>query len=429
MYAHAGIRAVMGHATWLVLFFAVVGCDSKVKDAGAPPAPMVTVSNPTERQVVQFEYATGRVEAVESIDVRSRVSGHLVKIHFRPGTEVAAGAPLFEIDPEPFKADLAKAEAELIKSQAEVPVSEALVARDEARLIRATADFRRAETMRPTNAISVEEFDKARADMLEAQAFLKGAKAKVDADKAKVEADKANVRAAKLNLDFCSIRAPVAGRVGDTLVTQGNLVTGGPTGATLLTTEVSVDPMYVAFDVDENTLQRIQKAEREGRITGLRVAGEIPAEMGLSIHGVDYPLKGTIKFVNNQVDAKTGTIRMKAEFANPKPPTGARVLSPGMFARIRIPIGTARKAMVVPDSAILSDQGVTYLLAVDAQNKAVRLDVETGPAENGQRVIESARTPGEANGRALRADEKIIVSGLQRVRAGMVVDPKPPASK
>jgi len=404
-----------------------VGCERKTGQTDATPAPMVAVASPVERSVTRYEYATGRVEAPETVEIRARVSGHLVKVPFTPGAEVQAGTPLFEIDPEPFKADLAKAEAELARATAEIPMSEAAVAREEARLVRTTADFRRAQSMRPTNAISQEEFDKARADMLEAEAVLKGAKAKVEADRAKVEAEKAKVRSEKLNLDFCSVRSPIDGRTGDVLADVGNLVTGGLGSTTLLTTVVSVDPMYAAFDMDENTLQRLQKAEREGQLRGARVDGEFPAEIGLAVHGTEFPLKGAVKFVNNQIDPKTGTIRGKVLVANPKPDNGKRMLAPGMFARVRIPIGQPRQALLLPESAILSDQGVAYVLAVDAQNKAVRLDIEGGSVVDGYRVIESVRVPGETQARAVRADERFIVSGLQRVRAGMIVDPKPAA--
>jgi RND family efflux transporter MFP subunit len=428
MIGRTATRRLPAVVTLAAAFFTLSACDRKdATTTEAPKPPMVTVATPVEREVVQHEFATGRVEAPEDVEIRARVSGHLVKAGFQPGTEVKAGDVLFEIDPEPYKADLAKAEADQARATAEVPMAEAAVARSEANLVRAAADLKRSAQMLRTNAISQEEYDKSRADHLEAQAAVNGSKAKVEADKAQVEAAKAKARSAKLDLDFCTIRAPIGGRVGDRLVDQGNLVAGGVGATTLLTTIVSVDPMSVSFDMDENTLQRLQKAEREGRIVGGRVAGEIPAEMGVAVHGTDYPLKGAIKFVNNRVDAKTGTIRIKAEFANPMPQKGARVLAPGMFAHVRVPIGQARKALLIPDAAILSDQGVTYALALGDQNKATRLDVEGGSVVDGYRVIESVRGPGETKWRPVRPDEKFIVSGLQRVRADMPVDPKPAA--
>jgi membrane fusion protein, multidrug efflux system len=416
---------------WITAMFVLQlsGCHNKSADSAPTAAPMVAIAPAVERDVTQYEFFTGRVEAPEEVEIRARVSGYLKKIFFKPGVEIQANLPLFEIDQEPFKADLAKAEADLAKSVAEVPMIEAGVARAEAQLVRAKADFKRSEKMLATNAVSPEEFDKSRADMLEAEAIVKADKARVEASKAKVEGDKAKVRAERLNLGYCSINAPISGRIGDTLVTEGNLISGGTSSTTLLTTLFSVDPMFATFDVDENTLQRIQKVEREGRVELGRSAGEIPAEMGLAIHETEYPNKGTIKFVNNQVDSKTGTIRVKAEFANAKPPTGTRLLAPGMFARIRIPIGKAQKAMLIPDAAVLSDQGVSYALVVDKQNKAARLDLEPGAVVNGFRVVNSVHAPGDTKSRPVNADDRFIVSGLQRVRAGMVVDPKTAASK
>ncbi len=413
----------------VLVILPVSGCKSKGTESAPPAAPMVVFAPAVEREVTQYELFTGRVESPQQVEIHARVSGYLKKIFFKPGVEVKADSPLFEIDQEPYKAGLAKAEADLAKSIAEIPMSEAGVARAEARLIRAKADFKRSEKMAATNATSQEEFDKARADMLEAEAVVKADKAKVESDKAQVEAEKAKVQGERLKLGYCSINAPISGRIGDTLVTEGNLIAGGTASTTMLATLFSVDPMFVAFAVDENTLQRLHKVAREGRVELGTVEGEIPAEMGLSIHGAEYPGKGTIKFVNNQVDAKTGTIRVKAEFTNAKPPTGARLMAPGMFARIRIPIGKAQKAMLIPDTAVLSDQGVSYALIVDSQNKAARLDLEPGMVVDGFRVINSVRASGETKSRPVRADDRFIVTGLQRVRAGMVVDAKPAASK
>jgi multidrug efflux system membrane fusion protein len=352
------------------------------------------------------------------------VSGELLKIHFAPGAEVAKDAPLFEIDPEPFKAELAKSEAELMRADADRVVSEAAIKGFEARVITATADYDRADKAFKGGAGSKEDLDKTRGSMLEAEAGVNSGKAKIEAAKAAVESARAKVRGDKLNLGYCTIRAPIAGRIGDKLVAEGNLIAGGVGAATLLTTLISTDPMSVAFDVDENTLQRIQKAEREGRIEGATPGTVIPAEMGLAVHGPEYPLRGTINFVNNQVDPKTGTIRIKADFPNPKHMIGRRLLTAGMFARVRIPIGKAKTATLVPESAILSDQGVKYILTVDGENKAVRLDLEAGVQDGGLRVVEAVKPPG-GEPRPLRPDERVIVSGLQRVRPGMAVDPKP----
>jgi RND family efflux transporter MFP subunit len=237
-----------------------------------------------------------------------------------------------------------------------------------------------------------------------------------------VLAAKAKVSGEKLNLEWSKIYAPIGGTIGDRLVDVGNLVTGGQASTTLLTTIVAVDPMDVSFDLDENTLQRLEQAVRDGRI---KVdAGNIPVEMGLPIHNSGYPLKGNIKFFNNQVDPKTGTIRVKAEFPNPKPPVGNRVLVPGMFVRLRVPIGDPRKELLVPESALGTDQGRRFLYTVNDKNVAIRLEATIGALQDGLRVIQDVQVPGDPKPRALRPDERVIVNGLLRVRAGITVDPK-----
>lgn len=407
---------------------AAAGCGGNTPTTPELPTPVVTVAPPVRKEVAQYEHFTGRVEGVERIEVRARVSGELVKIYFTPGAEVAKDAPLFEIDPEPFKAEVLKSDAELLKAQADLLVSDAAIKGYEARVVTTTADFDRADKTFKGGAGSKEDVDRALGSKLESEAAVKSGKAKIEANKAAIEAAKAKVKSDKLNLGYCTIKAPIAGRIGDKLVNEGNLIAGGTGASTLLTTLISTDPMYVTFDVDENTLQRLQKAEREGRIVSGRVNGEIPAEMGLAVDGSAYPGHGTIKFVNNQVDTKTGTIRLKAEFANPKPKAGTRVLTAGMFARVRVPVGKAREATLVPDSAVLSDQGVKYILVVEGENKAARLDLVPGVLDGALRVVEAVKTPG-GEPRPLRPDERVIVTGLQRVRPGMVVDPKPAAGR
>src|SRR5581483_9842332 len=203
---------------------------------------------------------------------------------------------------------------------------------------------------------SATERDKSKGDFDEAGATVRSATAKIKVAKAKIDEAKAAVKTAELNLGYCTIDAPITGVVGDRMVTEGNLITGGVGNTTLLTTIVAVEKMDVAFDVDEHTLQRIQLAVREGKIKA-PAPGEIPAEAGLAVHGAGYPLKGKINFEDNRVDPKTGTIRMKARFDNPKPATGERLLAAGMYARIRVPIGEPVRATLVPEAALGSDQG------------------------------------------------------------------------
>ena len=387
---------------WVILglLLAMTGCKGKVAESQAMPAPLVTTMAPVEKMVVQYEEFRGRTEATESVEVRAKVSGYLKKIHFTPGAELKEGDLLFDIDPEPFKADLAKAEADELAAKA--------------RLQQLTAEVARLERGRATGAVTPDEFEKAVGGKAEADATLKGSKARVET--------------AKLNLGYAQIKSPLNGRIGDKLVSEGNLIAGGQGTTTLLTTIVSVDPMDVAYDIDENTLQRIQLALREGRLK-LAKPGEVPVEMGLAIHGNQYPLKGVLKFINNTIDAKTGSIRLKAQFLNPKGENSeVRQLTPGMAARVRLPMGEPAKKWLIPDSAIGSDQGNKFLFVV-VEGKAVRLEATLGAQADGMRVIESVQGIGEKTPRPLGAGDVVIINGLQRVRPGAPVEVIAPAKK
>jgi multidrug efflux system membrane fusion protein len=379
-----------------LLFTALLaaGCQQGPGQESLPP-PEVTVAPPTQEELIDYERFTGRMAPVEQVEIRARVSGYLNKIEFKAGSEVQKGEPLFQIDPRIYQDALARAEADVEKA--------------DARVVRLTADVDRARNLLTKNGISREDYDKAVGDLAEGKAYVKYAKAQVTS--------------AKLDVGFTKIEAPLSGLIGDWLITEGNLVTGGQGNTTLLTTIVAVDPMDAVFDLDENTLQLLQKDVREGRIK-VKAEGGIPVEMGLSVDGSAYPFKGTVNFVNNQVDPKTGTIKVKARFPNPKPAVGSRPLTAGAFARIRAPIGEPRKVLTVPESALGLDQGNRYLYLVDDKNTAVRLDVEQGSLENGRREIVGVKGSGDANFRPLRPDERVIVKGLQRVRPGMTVDPQ-----
>jgi RND family efflux transporter MFP subunit len=406
-----------------VLLAAGCGGEGKKSPAKAEmPPPWVTVDHPVSKPIRRYETATGRVEPVEQVEIRARVNGYLTEIHFKPGQEIEAGKPMFLIDPEPYKADLAKAKAILATAQADLATSNADLVRAEARLAFTKNEYDRFRVA--GSGASTSEVDKAKSNLDEADAATKAAKARIQVSEAKIEDARADVRNAELNLGFCSINAPISGICGDTLVTKGNLVTGGTTNATQLTTIVSADVMDIGFDLDENTYQRIQRAVRDGSIK-TQAAGAVPAEAGLAIDGTAYPLKGFINFLDNKLDPKTGTLHIKARFDNPKPPTGQRLLAAGMYARIRVPMGEPVERMLLPDSAISSDQGIPFLYLVGSGNKAIRCDAATAQLEGGYRVVESIRVPGEANPRPLTTEDTVVVTGLQRVRDGLVVDPKP----
>jgi RND family efflux transporter MFP subunit len=378
-----------------VLSLPAAGCDSHAEAAKAEmPTPMVSVATPTPRTVTHYERFTGRAVPPEQVEIRAKVSGYLKKISFQPGTEVKKGDPLFEIDPEPF--------------QDEVAFVEAAMARDKALINRLTLEVNRDAKLVPSGAVSQEDYDKVIGSKLEAEATLKG--------------DQAKLASSNLNLGYTKIAAPIDGRIGDKLVTEGNLIAAN---LTLLTTLVAVERVHVLFDMDENTLERIRRQVREGKLK-LAKAGEIPCEVGLAIHGADYPVKGFIFFVDNKVDPKTGTIHTKAEFKNPLD-SGFRLFSAGMFARVRVPLGDPVASLLVPEKAFGSDQGTPFLYSVGQDNKATRLKAVVGSLEGDMRVVLSVQAAGDKEPRPLRSDERIVVTGLQRVRPGMAVDPKPAA--
>jgi len=370
------------------------GCKNGPAKESLPP-PEVTVATPVQKELIDYERFTGRTDPIEQVEIRARVSGYLTKIDFKPGADVKKDQPLFEIDPRPYKADLDRAEGQVALAKAKVD--------------RLNRDYQRNEPLFRNGTIAPAEWDKIVGDRDESLGALKAANS--------------NVEGYKLSLQFTKIAAPFDGQIGDWLVTEGNLVSGGQGNTTLLTTIVMVDPMDAVFDLDENTLQRLQKDVREGRIK-LKVEGEIPVEMGLNVDGSAFPFKGTVNFVNNRVDPKTGTIKVKARFPNPKPSVGSRPLTAGVFARIRVPIGEPRKGLMVPESALGTDQGNRYLYVVDGGSTAVRLEVKPGALEDGWREIEGVKVPADADFRTLRLDEQVIVKGIQRVRPGMTVDAK-----
>jgi RND family efflux transporter MFP subunit len=398
-------------ATSLALL-AGAGCTHGPEAAGAKPT-VVRVVPVAERDITDYAVFTGRTAAVQNVDVRSRVTGYLDKIDFNPGDEVKKDQRLFKIDPRPYQ-------AEYDKTAGQVKLAEA-------RLKLNVAEYNRSLAIsRTPGAISQEDLDKGLAARDEAQAA--------------VAAAKANSGSAALNLKFTDVLSPIDGIVGRNLLTIGNLVNAD---STLLTTIVALDPMYGYFDVDEGTLLRVRELIREGKIKAAK-QGEIPVELGLANEGDRYPHAGTVDFVNTQLDSSTGTIQLRGVFANPKPEGNVpRLLTPGMFVRIRVPIGAAHGALLVPQAAIGRDQGRKYLLVLGPKNVVEYRPVELGAEQpGGLQVIEPikmvkaedgshAAGPGDQGEPSLKAGESVIVGGLQRVRPGLTVEPKAaePAAK
>ncbi len=337
-----------------------------------PELPPIPVGKPIVREVTDYADFTGRTNAVESVDIRARVSGYLVKMPFKEGAEVKKDEMLFEIDPRPYQAQYDQAVGQVNLYKAQLELAQANYARDK-------------EVAKTPGAVSVQQLDQD--------------KAAVDEANAAVKAFEASLEVYKLNLSFTKVLSPIDGQVSRYYLTIGNLVVQDQT---LLTTVVSLDPMYVYCDVDEGTLLRVRRAINEGTIQRYQ-EGKIPIYMALQGEN-GYPHEGTVDFVNNQVNPSTGSITVRGEFANPKPKNGVRLFSPGMFVRVRLPIGKPHQAILVIDRAIGSDQDLKYVYVVNAKNKVERRDVVTGALEpDGRRVIT----------KGLKPDEWVVVGGLQ----------------
>lgn len=361
---------------------ALAGCERAQPRLAAPKPQVVIFSQPVSDYVTDYEDFTGRTEAVFTVEIRARVSGYLDKVNFKDGDEVKEGDLLFEIDPRPYKAELNRMEAS--------------VAQSEARRKRLDADFRRASNLYNRGNVSREDFDKVAGDHSEAEAAVGVARAIFDL--------------AKLNITFTRITAPISGRLSRRLVDPGNLVKADETS---LTTIVSLDPLYVYFDVDERTMLRYRRLVNEGKVKSRTVA-EVPILIGLSDEE-GFPHKGVIDFSDNKVDPGTGTLRVRAKLDNPKP----RVFSPGLFTRVRLPVGAPRKSLMIAEQAIGTDQGRKFLYLVNDKNEVVYRPVKVGKLDSGMRVIENGLAPGD----------RVVVTGLQRIRPGAKVDPKPEETK
>ncbi|SDQ34685.1 efflux RND transporter periplasmic adaptor subunit [Pseudoxanthomonas sp. CF125] len=354
----------------LALTVAVIaGCSGQAAETGMPPPPEVSAAPVLVKQVSQWDDFSGRVEAVENVDLRPRVSGYIERVNYEEGQEVRKGDVLFTIDSRSYRAELARAQADLARarSQAELGRSEAA----------------RAKKLSELQAISTESYEQRRSAAAEAQANVAAAQAAVDA--------------ARLNLEFTQVRAPISGRAGRALVTAGNLVSAGD-AASVLTTLVSLDKMHVHFDTDERTFLHYAELARKGERPSENGAG-VPVQVGLV--GEDgFPHTGVVDFLDNQVDPATGTIRARALLDN-----ADRVFTPGLFARVRVLGSGEFKAMLIDDKAVLTDQDRKYVYVVDGKGQAQRKDVQLGRTADGLRIVESG----------LAAGDKVIVSGVQKV--------------
>ena len=356
------------------------GCDTKSAPVSKPPAPLVTVSRVECKPVIEADEFTGRLEAVDHVEIRPRVSGQLDSVHFQEGAIVQKGDLLFTIDPRPFQAEVDRLKAELERAKAQ--------------LARSQSDFARAERLHNNNGMSVEEYDR-----------RNSARAEAEAQMASVEA---SLRGAELNLEFTHIVSPITGRVSRAEVTRGNLVTSGGGGpATLLTTVVSLDPVYAYFDADEQTYLKYGKLARAEK---KRTNGEANGPIYLGLAGEeDFPHKGVVNFIDNQVNPTTGTIRARGVFNNKD-----FSLTPGLFARLKLSGGETIRGCQIDDAAVGTDLNQKFVLVVDGNNAIAYRPVTLGPMVNGLRVVRDGLHEGDV----------VVVNGLQRVRPGMSVTPK-----
>jgi RND family efflux transporter MFP subunit len=376
-------------AAAMVAVMTLSGCSRDATAAHAPappPAPQVTVARVISRTITDSETFSGRFSAVDHVDIRPRVSGYISSVNFVDGTVVQKGQVLFVIDPRPYQADYQRAEADLDQARAQAAL--------------AKAEQTRAVNLYAAHAISKDEYDTRTANARQSAANVEAAKAAVDS--------------AGLNLTFTRVTAPITGRVSRAIVTTGNLVTNGQT---LLTTVVSLDPIYVEFNADEQAYLTFQKyAGTDGHkdVPASGRAHAAPRALGNAVYvGLadenGYPHEGHLVFMDNSLDSQTGTIYARALLANP----GGRFV-PGLFARVKLIGNDHYPAVLINDSAIGTDQTMRFVLLLGADNKVEYRPVELGPLVDGLRVVRSGLKPGDT----------IVVNGLMRVRPGMQVSPQ-----
>src|SRR5688572_4663335 len=358
------------------VLFAGCGKGGGAQQAPQMPPPKVTVAPVMQREVVEWEEFTGRTEALETVEVRPRVSGHIQEVRFESGQLVKKGDVLFVVDPRWHKAEFERRNAE--HEQAKV------------RLETAEREAKRTEQLLASKAISTEEAEARQARFSEAKAGLLAAEA--------------GRNSAQLDLEYTEVRAPINGRVSRALITAGNFVSGVAGNAALLTTIVTVDPVYVYADLDENSLLRFNQIHRESKLSGAE-AGKVPVELQLG-NEEDFPHRGFIESFDNRLDAGTGSILLRAVFPNAD---GAIV--PGLFARIRVPLSEKYQALVINESSIGTDQALKFVLTLSETNTVEYRPVTLGPTIEGMRVVRSG----------LKAGEEIVVNGMARVRPGMPV--------
>ena len=370
--------ASLASAMLAAIAFGLAGCGKQAPRA-EPPPPKVTVQSPQNRQIVDYEDFNGWIDSPETVEVRARVRGHIVKVHFTDGDMVKKDQLLFELDPRPF--------------QQEIDRAIEMVGIYDAQLKVALVEEKRMEQLQKTNSAS--------------QLEIEQSQAKVGSLQAQVEADKKEVERRKLDLEYSRIAAPIAGRISRAMLTEGNLVNAGGTDP-LLTTIVTTDPVEIYFSVDERTLQRYQKMYPSTNPSGTLRERKMPFIFALETEQ-GFPNQGMLDFADNRIDAKTGTIQVRGFIANPQ---GRFV--PGSRVQVRVPLGASTPSVLVPDTAVLADQDRRYVLVIDDKNVVQRRDITPGRLlDDGMRIVTAG----------LKGDERLITQGLQAARINYPVEP------
>ncbi|HLR25956.1 MAG TPA: efflux RND transporter periplasmic adaptor subunit [Fodinibius sp.] len=359
------------------LFGLITACSSSNSQPSAPPPPTVSVSAPTAKEITQYDEFTGKFRAVERVEVRTRVDGYLEEIRFTDGELVEKGEVLFVIDQRPYRIALEQARAELESAKTRLELSK--------------KELQRAQNLRSSGAVSQELIDRRSQEFQSAQA--------------EVSAAQAAVHSAELNMEFTKVKAPVSGKISRNFVSVGNLVSGGLSSSTLLTRIVSLDPIYFSFQMSEGQL--IKYLQSDTASGGVSTIQDKKIEVEAKLLGEEeFAYRGSLNFIDNEIDRSTGTMTVRAVFNNDK-----MLLTPGMFAKAKFSVTGRHRELLIPDRAIGSDQAQRYVLTVGDSSKVSRKFVQTGTLHNDLRIIEDG----------LSSSDQVIIKGIGKVRPGQTV--------